>query len=298
MDPEELRKDELRDWMSEQTDNLEKQIDALETERESLAIGNKKSKKVDTVKAERLEKILYWTGRHRHHQNRLEIVLRMIDNGNLKPDQVDSIKEEVKYYIEENQDESFEENEYIYEDLNLEDAEIFGFGGEDEDSSEHGDEPKSPPKEKTPVEEKIPPKPPLTPRKGTKKEEITKPKVTPLKPRVHVETPALRYSTAVTTSTKIDDELPPLASSKPKLILPVVSKAVDDAVVVTPITPPEPIEAKMPSSLADLVATFELAKERSNTSFLIVGKRDDRIFVNQMVNLSFLNLPEASDCAQ
>jgi CCR4-NOT transcription complex subunit 3 len=88
LDPEELLKEEIRRWISDQTDTLETQIDALEAEKESLQLGGKKSKKVDTAKQERLEKIKYWTDRHRYHQNKLEAVLRMIDNGNLKPDQV------------------------------------------------------------------------------------------------------------------------------------------------------------------------------------------------------------------
>lgn len=48
---------------------------------------------------------------------------------------MDSIKEDVKYYIDENQDAEFEENEYMYEDLNLEEAEVY-FGNEDDESSD------------------------------------------------------------------------------------------------------------------------------------------------------------------
>ena len=88
MDPEEIRKEEIRRWISDQTDTLETQIDTLEAEKEMLLIGSKKSKKVDSSKAERQEKIKHWIDRHRYHQTRLEIVLRMIDNGNLKPDEV------------------------------------------------------------------------------------------------------------------------------------------------------------------------------------------------------------------
>ena len=49
--------------------------------------------------------------------------------------QVDGIKEDVKYYIDENQDAEFEENEYMYEDLNLEEAEVY-FGNEDDEASD------------------------------------------------------------------------------------------------------------------------------------------------------------------
>lgn len=41
----------------------------------------------------------------------------------------------MKYYIDENQDPEFEENEYMYEDLNLEEAEVY-FGNDDDEGSE------------------------------------------------------------------------------------------------------------------------------------------------------------------
>jgi CCR4-NOT transcription complex subunit 3 len=60
----------------------------------------------------------------------------MIDNGNLKPEQVDEIKEDVKYYIDSHQEDDFEEDELIYDDLNLEEAEVYGFGGDDDEAPE------------------------------------------------------------------------------------------------------------------------------------------------------------------
>lgn len=45
MDPEEIHRDEIRRWISDQTDNLETQIDALEAEKEALLLQGKKRKK-------------------------------------------------------------------------------------------------------------------------------------------------------------------------------------------------------------------------------------------------------------
>ena len=133
LDPEEQHRDEIRQWISDQTDTLSTLIDALEAEQEQLQITGKKSRKPDSSKAERLLKIDHHIERHKHHQNRLEVVLRMIDNGNLKPEQVDEIKEDVKYYLDSHQEDDFEEDELIYDDLNLEEAEVYGFGGDDEE---------------------------------------------------------------------------------------------------------------------------------------------------------------------
>jgi CCR4-NOT transcription complex subunit 3 len=88
MDPEEQHRDEIRQWISEQTDTFSTLIDALEAEQEQLQLSGKKQRKPDASKAERLAKIDFHIERHKFHQNKLEVVLRMIDNGNLKPEQV------------------------------------------------------------------------------------------------------------------------------------------------------------------------------------------------------------------
>ncbi|KAI8927720.1 Not1 N-terminal domain, CCR4-Not complex component-domain-containing protein [Entophlyctis helioformis] len=150
IDPQEREKEELRIWISDMGDKLSAQIDMLEAEQETLQLAQRKSKKPDSVKAERLAKIDKQIERHKHHQSTLEILLRMMDNGNLKPEEVASVKEDVTYYVESNQDPYFEEDEGIYDDLNLEEAEAYGFGndGSDDDDAGSYDEPPTPPKEK------------------------------------------------------------------------------------------------------------------------------------------------------
>lgn len=44
--------------------------------------------------------------------------------------QIKDIKDDVDYYVESNQDDDFEENEFIYADLDLEEGEfVFASGG-------------------------------------------------------------------------------------------------------------------------------------------------------------------------
>ncbi len=244
LDPEEVHKEDIRKWISDQTDTLETQIDALEAEKETLVLSTKKTKKVDSSKQDRLDSILKRTERHRYHQNRLELVLRMMDNGNVKPDQVcptlivqvDKIKDDVMYYIDENQDPDFEENEFLYEDLNLEEAEVFF--GNDEDENSDREEPRTPPKEEKIIkketkkidgEEKITAaaiKANVTPKKVSKpKEEVTPkmavkvvsvPKPAPTTPRAVVPTPAdvpvppvaLRYAAAAAIAIPKSEPVP------------------------------------------------------------------------------------------
>ena len=59
--------------------------------------------------------------KHRFHISRLEALMRMVDNDAIHMDQIWRIKEDVEYYSESNQDPEFEENEFVYEDLDLDD---------------------------------------------------------------------------------------------------------------------------------------------------------------------------------
>jgi CCR4-NOT transcription complex subunit 3 len=53
---------------------------------------------------------------------------------------VNGIKEDVEYYIEQSEAGEFPEDEDFYDDLNLEDAEVFGLAVKDEASSDGEDE--------------------------------------------------------------------------------------------------------------------------------------------------------------
>ncbi|KAJ3205899.1 CCR4-NOT transcription complex, subunit 3, partial [Dinochytrium kinnereticum] len=128
IDPLQKEKDELSEWIQKVIDSLNTQVDAFEAEAETLQ-GQKKRGK-DTSKAERLAEIEESVIRHKHHVNRLEIVNRLMNNGNLSIEDVKGIKDSVNYYVESNQEPGFEEDEYIYDELNLDDAEIFGFNNE------------------------------------------------------------------------------------------------------------------------------------------------------------------------
>ncbi len=59
--------------------------------------------------------------RHWHHIRMLETILRMLDNDSVQVDAVTKIKDDVEYYLDSSQDPDFEENEFLYDDLNLDD---------------------------------------------------------------------------------------------------------------------------------------------------------------------------------
>lgn len=76
-------------------------------------------------KLDRTEELKGWLEKHRYHIKQLETLMRMLDNSTVDVDQIKKIKDDVEYYIESSQDPDFEENEFIYEDLELEDMQEF-----------------------------------------------------------------------------------------------------------------------------------------------------------------------------
>ncbi|RIA88782.1 Not1 N-terminal domain, CCR4-Not complex component-domain-containing protein [Glomus cerebriforme] len=136
MDPKEKEKMETCEWVSNQIDALSTQIETAEAEVEQLQSVVKKSRK-DSQKVERLGEVENMIERHKWHVNRLELILRLLENGNIPPEKVIQIKDDINYYIESNQEPDFAEDENIYDDLNLEEEEELwaGIANDDHHSS-------------------------------------------------------------------------------------------------------------------------------------------------------------------
>lgn len=121
MNPKDREKAEISDWLSTQVDELARQIESAEAEIETISGSGKKKK--GSAKDERASQLEIANDRRNWHISRLEILLRMLENGNLETDRVTDIKEDISYFVESNQEEDFEEDEGIYDDLNLDDGE-------------------------------------------------------------------------------------------------------------------------------------------------------------------------------
>ncbi|GAA96798.1 uncharacterized protein L969DRAFT_20141 [Mixia osmundae IAM 14324] len=134
LDPKEAAKMETASWISNMVDELGRQVEVSEAEAESLAGGLKKKK--DTRTAERVAELEHLNDRRNWHVSRLELILRLLENGNMEPDKVNSVKEDISYFVESNTEEDFEEDEGIYDDLDLNDQEeAFGIVNDDNFSS-------------------------------------------------------------------------------------------------------------------------------------------------------------------
>ncbi|XP_020950541.1 CCR4-NOT transcription complex subunit 3 isoform X6 [Sus scrofa] len=101
-------------------DTLNMQVDQFESEVESLSVQTRK-KKGDKDKQDRIEGLKRHIEKHRYHVRMLETILRMLDNDSILVDAIRKIKDDVEYYVDSSQDPDFEENEFLYDDLDLED---------------------------------------------------------------------------------------------------------------------------------------------------------------------------------
>ncbi|KAF2502726.1 CCR4-NOT transcription complex [Lophium mytilinum] len=131
LDPKEKEKLEAVEFLSAMVEELERQIETIEAETESLQVTMKKGKKADTSKADRIAELERVTERHKWHQGKLELLLRALENGGVETDQVRDLDESIRYYVENNQEVDFMEDDGIYDDLNLQEEEgLYGLGNE------------------------------------------------------------------------------------------------------------------------------------------------------------------------
>uniref|UniRef100_A0A3B3T4Y6 CCR4-NOT transcription complex subunit 3 n=1 Tax=Paramormyrops kingsleyae TaxID=1676925 RepID=A0A3B3T4Y6_9TELE len=120
VDPAQKEKEEVGQWLTNTIDTLNMQVDQFESEVESLSVQTRK-KKGDKEKQDRIEELKRFIEKHRYHIRMLETILRMLDNDSVQVDSIRKIKDDVEYYLDSSQDPDFEENEFLYDDLDLED---------------------------------------------------------------------------------------------------------------------------------------------------------------------------------
>jgi CCR4-NOT transcription complex subunit 3 len=100
LDPREQLKVETSGWVSGVVDELGRQMEHAEAEIESLRGGGKRKK--DQRSNERVLELESLNDRRKWHVSRLEIILRLLENGNLDPDRVTSLRDDINYFVETN----------------------------------------------------------------------------------------------------------------------------------------------------------------------------------------------------
>lgn len=288
--PEEKAKVEMSQWLASMVDELSRQIEVAEAEIEQALASSKKSKKA-SVKDEHVSSIEHRNERRGWHISRLEILLRMLENGTLEVDQINDVKEDIAYFVESNNEDDFEEDEGIYDEFNLDDEEeAYGLKDADESmapdtSSVPTDEPAeapsapapsapAPPAPAPPAPAPPPEEPPKAPKKEEKKNtkkasvatEPTEPKSTPEPAPASVPSPA----PAPAPATAPASPAPKAAAPPPIRYATAAAAAVaasstqgTDEHAPRPTRPPSDGDARLPDTLSDLVMSFEWAKQKS-----------------------------------
>ncbi|KAK6607968.1 hypothetical protein ACHAPC_006373 [Botrytis cinerea] len=122
LDPKERAKLETGEFLGSMVEELERQIETMEAERESISATMKKGK-TQNAKADRIAELDNSTERHKFHQNKLELIKRCLENGTVEIEQVKDLEESIKYYVTDNMNDDFMEDEEMYDELNLDEEE-------------------------------------------------------------------------------------------------------------------------------------------------------------------------------
>ncbi|XP_027353422.1 general negative regulator of transcription subunit 3 isoform X3 [Abrus precatorius] len=114
-DPKEKAKSETRDWLNNVVGELESQIDNFEAELEGLSVKKGKSR------PPRLTHLETSITRHKAHIKKCEFILRLLDNDELSPEQVNDVKDFLDDYVERNQEDfdEFSDVDELYSSLPL-----------------------------------------------------------------------------------------------------------------------------------------------------------------------------------
>jgi CCR4-NOT transcription complex subunit 3 len=102
LDPKAQEKLEQTQWLQTCVEELLLQVETAEAEIETLQQGGRKKGKVGATAQDRLEELERLNERRKWHISRLEIMLRLLDNGTLSTEQVQGLKDDVNYFVEDN----------------------------------------------------------------------------------------------------------------------------------------------------------------------------------------------------
>eukprot|EP00931_Biecheleriopsis_adriatica_P074247 TRINITY_DN48350_c0_g1_i1.p1 TRINITY_DN48350_c0_g1~~TRINITY_DN48350_c0_g1_i1.p1 ORF type:complete len:774 (-),score=220.35 TRINITY_DN48350_c0_g1_i1:67-2388(-) len=156
VDPEEEERRRHRTWIQDSVNKLQVQIDELDADREAQSGGKKSKAKQDEAAVAHLK---FVQETHRWHINKLEQLLRKLDNDEVNLEELDDLKDSVDFYVDDNSRDpaDFQEFDTIYEEFNLEEVEDYltkDSGKEKEKEEAEKDEPAEKEEEKKKEEAK------------------------------------------------------------------------------------------------------------------------------------------------
>lgn len=233
-DPKEKEKNKVRKWISEKLETLASQVDVyeVEIENQNSAKAGKKTSKKDVSPVGKYETLIE---RVHFHEEKLEVVLRLLDNETLSPEDIEPIQDQLDYLLEQMVDANHEEvemidDDQIYEELGLEDEE----------------------KDEAVVVEKKEEKPNKDDKKGKKEEDEKKEKKKEKPaPAQEIALPTLNAAAKATPIPKPGTKEPVKVAPKPvvpaAVIPPVTGRGSKAAVPAIPAAPPARPAPRVPA---------------------------------------------------
>jgi len=122
LDPAEQSKIDTTTWIGEYIDQLSQLVEDRDVEIERLSYG--KGKKTNKSQIEELN---HYISQHRFHINKLEGIMRLVNNDRLGVEAVDPLKEDLDYYLEAHDDDDYQQaydEEFFYETLGLDELDV------------------------------------------------------------------------------------------------------------------------------------------------------------------------------
>ena len=122
LDPHEQAKADCNEWIAQYVEQLNQLVEDREVEIEKLSAGKGAKKNKNTI-----ETYNDYVMNHKFHISKLEGIMRLVTNDVLDVDTVNSIKEDLEYYLESYEDEDYMQaydEEFFYEPLGLDDLDV------------------------------------------------------------------------------------------------------------------------------------------------------------------------------
>ena len=102
LDPREKEKLDASNWLNATVDKLRTQVDAFEAELEASLLTLKKNTR-KTEKSPRQVELERGAVRHKSYIDKLEIILRKIENEDIQPEDLSDLKDYIDYFLESNE---------------------------------------------------------------------------------------------------------------------------------------------------------------------------------------------------
>jgi CCR4-NOT transcription complex subunit 3 len=122
LDPQEQAKVDTTTWIQEYIDRLSELVQDRDVEIEKLTSG--KGKKQNKTQ---IEEFQHYIAQHKFHINKLEGIMRLVNNDVLDVEVVDPLKDDLDYYMDSHDDDEYQQaydEDFFYEALGLDDLDV------------------------------------------------------------------------------------------------------------------------------------------------------------------------------